>query len=220
MQPHAPLFDQTATIHELRNVLSAIATGFHLLENRPREARASSIWKGMREAAAVSQQLASQLLAEQEAHARTVIDLREALDHLSTRVRPFLPDNISLSIRTWQGVPPILAAPEECEAVLLHLVDNAIEAMPDGGTLTIDARPSRGDALIAVADDGIGMRRQGREQAMCPFYTTRPERDIGLGLMQAKRFTAQLGGRFSFRSTPARGSVFVLRLPGAPRKAD
>lgn len=213
-------FGQTAAMHELRNILSAISTGFNLLEHSSGEARRSTIWKGIREAATASQQLASQLLAEQQARARTSIDIHKALDRVCANVRPNLPDTIALSIRTWRGTPSIVADPDEFESVLLHLIDNAIQALPDGGTVTIDARPSRGHVLIAVADDGIGMQRPGREQAMSPFYTTRPNRDIGLGLMQATRFASHLGGRLAFRSTPGKGSVFVLHLPAGPHTPE
>ncbi|KHK93538.1 sensor histidine kinase [Novosphingobium malaysiense] len=206
---------QPARLSDLRDMLSAIASGFGLIESSANEAKRGAILDSMRRTTACAQDLAARLLVEQRARAKTRIDVGEILSRLAGKLRPHLPEDILLSVRVWQGLPFIVADPDEFEAAIKSLIRNAEEAIHRGGVITVDARPSRGQVLVAVADTGTGMEPQVLERAATSFFTTKPGKDVGLGLMQVKRFAAQLGGHLSIRSTPEKGSLFVLHLPGA-----
>jgi signal transduction histidine kinase len=104
---------------------------------------------------------------------------------------------------------------EQIHQVILNIALNAVEAMPDGGTLTI--RTSRiesdtGDAVaISVRDTGMGIRREAIKQIFTPFFTTR-ERGVGLGLAVCQRIIRNHGGRIRVKSIPGQGTIFYIRL--------
>jgi signal transduction histidine kinase len=105
------------------------------------------------------------------------------------------------------------------EQALLEIISNALDAMPDGGRLRIDARPGSGqDSLAAVvieiADTGAGIPAHVLPSVCQPFFTTRPE-GTGLGLAIAKRFVEQNGGRLEISSAQGAGTVVRIWLPVA-----
>ena len=103
----------------------------------------------------------------------------------------------------------------ELHQVILNIALNAVEAMPEGGTLTI--RTSRiesdtGDAVgISIRDTGLGIRREALKQIFTPFFTTK-ERGVGLGLAVCQRIIRNHGGRIRVKSIPGQGTIFYIRL--------
>jgi two-component system nitrogen regulation sensor histidine kinase NtrY len=109
---------------------------------------------------------------------------------------------------------PIDADPELLHRALSNLVLNAMDAMPDGGTLTLSARPA-GDAIeLRVADTGAGMTPEERERLFTPYYTTR-QHGTGLGLAIVQSVIADHGGAIAVESRDGGGTVFVITLPRA-----
>jgi two-component system sensor histidine kinase HydH len=128
-------------------------------------------------------------------------DRRFALIHVQLELHPHL--------------PPVPMDQEQIHQVILNIALNAIEAMPEGGTLTI--RTSRiesdtGDAVgISIRDTGMGIRREAVRQIFTPFFTTK-ERGVGLGLAVCQRIIRNHGGRIRVKSIPGRGTIFFIRL--------
>jgi two-component system sensor histidine kinase HydH len=112
-------------------------------------------------------------------------------------------------------LPPVPMDQEQIHQVILNIALNAIEAMPEGGTLTI--RTSRiesdaGDAVgISIRDTGLGIRREALKQIFTPFFTTK-ERGVGLGLAVCQRIIRNHGGRIRVKSIPGQGTIFYIRL--------
>jgi len=112
-------------------------------------------------------------------------------------------------------LPPVPVDQEQLHQVILNIAINAIEAMPEGGTLTI--RTSRivsdtGDAVgISIRDTGPGIRREELKQIFTPFFTTK-ERGVGLGLAVCQRIIRNHGGRIRVKSIPGQGTIFFIRL--------
>jgi signal transduction histidine kinase len=104
-----------------------------------------------------------------------------------------------------------LADPDLLRAVLLNLVRNAVQAMPDGGTLTLTIAAAPEETRIAIADTGAGVPAEAREEIFRPFYTTRP-RGTGLGLAVARNLVTAMGGRLELDSEPGRGARFTVIL--------
>jgi nitrogen fixation/metabolism regulation signal transduction histidine kinase len=109
---------------------------------------------------------------------------------------------------------PLDADPELLHRALSNLVLNAMDAMPDGGTLTLSARP-RGDQVeIRVADTGQGMTPEECERLFTPYYTTK-EHGTGLGLAIIQSVVADHGGAIAVESRTGGGTAFVITLPKA-----
>lgn len=119
-----------------------------------------------------------------------------------------------------EGLPDALVDPFQIRQALLNVFLNAIEAMADGGVLTIetsvvaDAGPTPSLA-VAIADTGEGMSPEEVDRLFEPFYTTKP-RGTGLGLTIVARLIEQNGGQVAVSSEKGRGSTFTIRLPASP----
>ena len=108
---------------------------------------------------------------------------------------------------------PILEMDEQLmRKVMLHLTRNAIDAMPDGGTLTITVRHQRGWITMAFADTGVGIPEPLREKAVDPFFTTKTY-GTGLGLALVEKIVASHGGNFSLTKKPDGGMEARINLP-------
>jgi two-component system, NtrC family, nitrogen regulation sensor histidine kinase NtrY len=103
------------------------------------------------------------------------------------------------------------------DAELLHraisnLVLNAMDAMPQGGTLWLRTRSEGGNVVIEVADTGTGLTREECEQIFTPYYTSK-QHGTGLGLAIVQSVVSDHGGRIRVQSEPGRGTTFVIELP-------
>ncbi len=98
--------------------------------------------------------------------------------------------------------------------VLLNLIRNAVQAMPEGGTLTVTIQSSGASAVVAIADTGVGIPPNACEDIFRPFYTTRT-RGTGLGLAVARGLVTAMGGSLSVESEVGRGTTFTVELPAA-----
>ena len=106
----------------------------------------------------------------------------------------------------------IAADPDMVHRALSNLVLNAMDAMPNGGTLTLRGRRDDGKAIIEVADTGSGLTREECERIFTPYYTSK-QHGTGLGLAIVQSVVSDHGGRISVKSEPGRGTTFVIELP-------
>ncbi len=111
-----------------------------------------------------------------------------------------------------QNAEPIAADPELLHRAISNLVLNAMDAMPNGGTLTLRSRRDNGKAIIEVADTGSGMTLEECERIFTPYYTSK-QHGTGLGLAIVQSVVSDHGGRISVRSEPGQGTTFVIELP-------
>ena len=113
--------------------------------------------------------------------------------------------------------PPVLVSGQSSalREVLVNLILNAIEAMPQGGDLGIETRRDGPWVKLQVSDTGIGMTEEVRDQVFRPFFTTKSAGSTGLGLSSAKDLVTGHGGSISVASTPGRGCTFTIALPSA-----
>ncbi len=111
-----------------------------------------------------------------------------------------------------ESLAPIAADPELLHRALSNLVLNAMDAMPNGGTLTLRSRRNDGTVTIEVADTGSGLTREECERIFTPYYTSK-QHGTGLGLAIVQSVVSDHGGRISVRSEPGQGTTFVIELP-------
>jgi PAS domain S-box-containing protein len=117
-----------------------------------------------------------------------------------------------------EPLPKIHADPQELEQVLVNLYFNAIDAMPDGGRLTVGAKVSQGapgippEVAITVSDTGFGISHEDLPKIFQPFFTARKKSGMGLGLPICDRIIKNHGGRIKVESQPAQGTTFEIYL--------
>jgi two-component system NtrC family sensor kinase len=119
-------------------------------------------------------------------------------------------------------LPRIMCDPAQIEQALLALCINAVEAMPNGGTLTLRTAPTRDGGLeLAVEDTGVGIPEEVRAHIFEPFFTTKGEgegKGLGLGLAVVYGIVQRHNGTIEVASTPGQGTRFTLTLPAAPAR--
>jgi signal transduction histidine kinase/ActR/RegA family two-component response regulator len=113
----------------------------------------------------------------------------------------------------------VLATPAELREALTNLIFNAVDAMPEGGTLELRTASTAGDVFLAVRDHGVGMSEPVRRRLFEPFFTTKGENGNGLGLSVTFGIVQRHGGEITVESAEGRGSTFTIRLPAAKESA-
>jgi PAS domain S-box-containing protein len=140
------------------------------------------------------------------------VDVRNLLERVARLVDgPCRAQNVELS---WDCSPDAWAAadPNQLKQVLLNLVLNAQQAMPQGGRLNLRCLAPADAVLIEVADTGPGIPDAVRHKLFQPFFSTKKE-GTGLGLSICRRLVEQMHGRLDFTTEPGKGTTFVVRLP-------
>jgi signal transduction histidine kinase/ActR/RegA family two-component response regulator len=127
--------------------------------------------------------------------------------------------HISLELQLGSDEPRVMGDESELREVLVNLVFNAVDAMPQGGTLTLSTRESNGAVEIAVADTGLGMAEEVRTRVFDPFFTTKGKAGMGLGLAVSYGIVRRHEGSIEVESEVGRGTTFRMRLPAARASA-
>jgi two-component system sensor kinase FixL len=109
-------------------------------------------------------------------------------------------------------LPNLNFDPRQVHQVLINLLKNALEAMPDGGEITIASRVKEANAEISISDTGAGMPPEVAANIFQPYFTTK-EKGTGLGLAISQGIIAEHGGAISVTSTPGQGTTFTVQLP-------
>jgi polar amino acid transport system substrate-binding protein len=151
-------------------------------------------------------------------------DLRTGMslnDVLKTSIR--LVENLlrrstaRLTVETAEGLPEVRGNPRRMEQVVVNLIMNACQALPDrdkGITLRTFADPARGEVCLEVRDEGIGIAPEHLPHVTDPFFTTKREiKGTGLGLAVSAGIVKEHGGTLSFESVPGVGTIVRLHLP-------
>ena len=200
--------------HQLRNPLGAISNAQALLRKAD---------------LAESHRLALQVIDEEVRRAdRTIADLldyarvrpperrsvvaREVLEGAIGQER--VPERISVVL---EAEPEVRAwiDPQQVQSALGNVVRNAIEAMPDGGTLRVRAANGPGCVQIVISDSGQGVDAQDAPRLFDPLVTTKPL-GIGLGLSTARNLIENQGGTIRYTGSPGHGAEFTVELPLTP----
>jgi len=121
---------------------------------------------------------------------------------------------INCELQLALNLPPVAADSELLHRAISNLVLNALDAMPQGGTLTLRTREEGSRILIDVADTGLGLTPEQCDQIFTPYYTSKPH-GSGLGLAIVQSVISDHGGRVRVQSEPGRGTTFVIELPAA-----
>ena len=202
--------------HDFNNLLTGI-TGYAslLLERATDDVELRRDLGEIKRAADRAAELTKQLLAfgrRQVLNPRP-LDLNAVVAEVGALLQRLLGDHVELAILAAPTLGTVRADPGQIEQVLVNLVVNGRDAMPDGGKLTIRTRDAEdGFVELSVTDTGLGMDEPTRAQVFEPFFTTR-EQGVGLGLASVHGIVQQSGGDVTVESAPGIGSTFTVRLP-------
>ncbi len=198
--------------HELRNPLGVIKNSVYYLNMvLPDDSKARKHLTIVEREIAAADRIITGLLdfARVAPSNRAPMDLNQTVREYLDRKPP--PDNVVLVV-TLAELPPLVQADAgQVELILGNLVSNAIQAMPEGGTLTVETSATEHGARVAVADTGTGIRAEDLAKIFQPLFTTKAK-GIGLGLAVALRLAHTNGAEIVVESEPARGSRFDVRF--------
>jgi signal transduction histidine kinase/CheY-like chemotaxis protein len=206
-----------AVAHDFNNMLTAIRGFAELLEPEVTTPTARDSIDQIKDCVARGSSLTRQLLAygRRQVLRPEPLALNALIEHLRALVEKVLPSGVKLELDLAPELGVISADATQLEHVLLNLVINAGQAMPEGGTLTLGTRNrSQAEIELWVQDTGVGMDEHTREHAFEPFFTTRGESDgSGLGLAVTHGIIQQSGGNISLESRLGEGTLFRIGLP-------
>jgi signal transduction histidine kinase len=205
----------TSIIHDLRNPLASIYGGAEMLVDTdlsPEQVRrlAANIYRSSRQVQDLLQELAD--VTEGRSHAREICHLREVIAAACAPVAASAEaHHVSIEIHVPEGIElPLDRSP--MERVFQNLVANAVEAMPEGGAVSIRAERRESEVIVSVEDTGPGIPALIVTQLFQPFVTAGKKNGLGLGLALSRKTVLSHGGDLWAEDKDG-GARFVMRLP-------
>lgn len=214
--------------HDFNNLLSAILGHTELLrvaadrlETGSVDEHITSIERAAGDGASLVARIQRYIRQEQQA-SYTAVDVAALIRECISLTRPYWynePRRQGIEIRvdaSLNAVPPLLGSPAELRDVLVNLILNAVQAMPDGGGVRFETWSEGERTGFRVGDDGIGMTDEVLEHIFEPLFTTKGDRGNGMGLAVTYGIVQEHGGTISVNSKPGTGTTFTLAFPAAP----
>jgi two-component system NtrC family sensor kinase len=122
--------------------------------------------------------------------------------------------NVRIVLNVGENLPEVMIDPLELEQVIINLINNSIDALPNGGLITVRAYRKSGGILLEVEDNGVGIPPENIDRVFEPFFTTKPVgKGTGLGLSMCFGIVSSWGGRISARSGHGKGTTMEILLP-------
>jgi signal transduction histidine kinase len=203
--------------HELRNPLGVIKNSVYYLNMiLPRDEKIQKHLGILDREVASSNRIVTELLD----FARVKTPVRQPAS-LTTIMRAALerfvvPESVTLQLELSESMPTVSVDAHQVDQIVLNLLQNAVQAMADGGRLIVSTREDRGSVLASVEDTGVGIPPENLATIFQPLFTTKAK-GIGLGLALARDLAEANGGRITVESTVGRGSRFTLHFEKAAR---
>jgi signal transduction histidine kinase len=204
----------TSIVHDLRNPLGTVFAGAEMLmELDPVPTQVKRLATNIHRAAGRMRELLADL-AGATCGDNSTFEIRSIREVIASASEAVIPIAEKLGIQILNNVSGGIAIPlmgSRMERVFFNLVTNALEAMPHGGQISIDARKAANCVLIEVEDTGPGIPRAIHDRLFEPFVTAGKEEGLGLGLALSRLTVLDHGG--DMWTEPAAGARFIIRLP-------
>lgn len=205
--------------HDLRNPLQAVSCEIYLTKNQlsmlPSSGQKTKLQASIE---AIEEQTGymGKIVSDLQTFVKPVQAQKQAVNLKQLFVgvldQVVIPENIQSNLQI-KGALTITADPYLLKRVLINLVTNAVQAMPEGGELTIKAQDNAaGQTLIVVKDTGVGIPKEVKSKIFTPLFTTKAKGQ-GFGLAACKRIVESQGGTITFESEADKGTKFIITLP-------
>ncbi len=216
--------------HDFNNLLMAVLGHIQLLlldiTDDGLRHRLQQIERAVHDASHTVRRLQKFTEHDREPHgAVRAIDVKEALQDVMELTRPRWKNGMEKFGHTikidWELEENCVAAihASDLREILTNLVLNAVEAMPDGGKITLRCQSLKESIVLEVADTGVGMSKEVAGKIFDPYYTTKGIGNSGLGLSVSWSLVLRAGGDIRVKSRPGRGAVFSITLPRGETKS-
>jgi PAS domain S-box-containing protein len=211
--------------HDFNNLLTAIS-GYsefliHGLEDARLRRHASEIKKASDRAASLTGQLLA--FSRRQVLQPRVLDLNAVVSDMDMMLRRLIGEDVELLTMLEPALSSVRADPTQLEQVIVNLAVNARDAMPGGGSMTIETGNEvtldGSYVVLVLTDTGVGMTESERQQLFDPFFTTK-EGGTGLGLATVYGIVEQSGGVIEVNSEPGMGSSFRILFPAVEEEAE
>ena len=224
--------------HDFNNLLAVIQGNLELMQERAPTPEMSEMIGDALKAASRGTSLTQQLLSysRRQPLMPQILELPNLVTELTSLLRRLLGETIEIQTRLPDRMWKIRADQHQLESALINLAVNARDAMPNGGTLSIEGSNAEIDgprpdlagevtqgryASVTVSDTGTGMPEEVKERALEPFFTTKPQgKGTGLGLSQVFGFVRQSRGAMQIISTSGQGTKIELLFPAVDGPAS
>ncbi len=204
--------------HELNNPLYGIMNTLELLKTEvsPQSKRRKVLDMALSETERLTELLRKMLsFSKPDEEERQPTDINTILDEILLLVGKQLRENsIRISSSFADALGEVYASRNQLRQVFLNMINNARDAMPDGGTLTVKTLTKGDNIYIEITDTGIGIREENMERIFDAFFTTKDSiKDVGLGLSVCYGFIKEHGGDLRVSSKWGSGTTFTITLP-------
>jgi PAS domain S-box-containing protein len=201
--------------HDIRNPLQAISGDLYLIREELRSMPKSEAMEESVEAIEENTAYINKIVSDLQDYTRPLtpniveINIKDLIN--STLIVVNIPENIKTEVTIQENLS-LKVDPTYLRRALTNLTTNAVQAMPNGGKLTIKVLSNKDRTIISVKDSGVGIPEEAKPNLFKPLFTTKPKGQ-GLGLAVVKRLTEALGGTVTFESQEGKGTKFIIELP-------
>ena len=205
--------------HDIRNPLQAIAGELYLAKNELDSISDSESKKNLQENITNMEEnlyYIDKIVADLQDYTKPLNPNKETVNIEKVIEAALLivniPNVLQVVIATEKGFPQFTADFSMLKRILINLIQNAVQAMPNGGTLKITAQTQNDYACISIEDTGEGIPQEVQSKLFTPLFTTK-SKGQGFGLAVVKRLIEVQNGKITYKTQKAKGTTFTIQLP-------
>ena len=211
--------------HEFNNILAIISGNVQLLEktykgNEELTEVFSTIRKAADDGAEISNKMLQVTKTEQSTEKFVSFDLRDLIKQSIDFTMPRWKNmaqakgiNYHIETEGIKDIPEVFCNPTELREVFVNIINNAMDAMPDGGSISLSTRSDENTVFVSISDTGIGMSEEVNKKIFDPFFTTRRPQGTGLGMSISYGIITRHNGKINVTSEEGKGTTFNLSIP-------
>jgi signal transduction histidine kinase len=205
--------------HDIRNPLQAITSELYLQKLETNSLPDSEVKETLLEnIRGIEENIVyiNKIVADLQDYARPLnprkeeLDVEEAINDALEIV--IIPINVNKTVSVDENLPKLFADSTMTKRILVNLIQNAVQAMPKGGTLTVSAHSQKNKITIDIEDTGVGIPKEVQGKIFTPLMTTK-SKGQGFGLAVVKRIIEAMNGTITFESEDGKGTKFTLQFP-------